>query len=73
MRVRERDALNTRNLGYVYEEVDVPWMVQGVPVRLSDGVAELRSSDKLCEAGEWIITPWSATMERDMAAVAQGV
>ena len=72
VRVKVRDALDTRNLGYVYEEVDVPWMVQGVPVRLSDGVAELRSSDKLCEAGEWIVAPCSATVKRDMAAVVQG-
>ncbi|KAI5071909.1 hypothetical protein GOP47_0014160 [Adiantum capillus-veneris] len=65
VRVRAGDASNTSLLGYVYEEVETPW-VGAVPEKRSLAPATLGADDTVCIIGEWIeSTPCSFIVERD--------
>jgi hypothetical protein len=58
----------------VYEEVELPWLLDGAPVRLSPPGAASPSADdglRFCTASDLILEPCSAAVARDMAAVAR--
>ncbi|KAH7441845.1 hypothetical protein KP509_03G057900 [Ceratopteris richardii] len=65
VRVKAGDASNTTLLGYVYEDVAMPWM-EATPERRSSGPATLTDANKMCEVGEWFVeTPCSIVVDRD--------
>ncbi|KAH7441844.1 hypothetical protein KP509_03G057800 [Ceratopteris richardii] len=65
VRVKAGDASNTTKLGYVYEDVETPWM-EAVPQKRSLAPATLTEENKICEVGEWFVdTPCSFTLDRD--------
>ncbi|KAI5060330.1 hypothetical protein GOP47_0024750 [Adiantum capillus-veneris] len=64
VRVRAGDALDTKALGYVYQDLDLPWK-DSVPVRLSRGVATLTPNDTICMLASPIDKPCSVLLQRD--------
>ena len=66
VRVKVRDSFSTEALGYVYEEVSIPWL-DASPVRLSDGVADIGQAAEGCRMGEEIWAPCSVQVKRDPA------
>ncbi|MCO5562891.1 hypothetical protein L7F22_016527 [Adiantum nelumboides] len=67
VKVNVRDSLDTVKLGYVYADVENLWM-NLTTTRLSDGVASLSESERVCVMGEEMVEPCSLVLRRDKEA-----
>lgn len=71
IKVKIKDSLDTLKLGYTYEAVENVWLNQSTN-RLSDGVASLSASAKLCQVGEELTEPCSLVLSRNKQSAMEG-
>eukprot|EP00250_Pteridium_aquilinum_P020457 c24819_g2_i1 orf=201-1820(+) len=64
VKVKIKDSFDTIKLGYTYADVENLWL-NLTTTRLSDGVANLTGSEKVCTMGEEVAEPCTIVLSRD--------